>query len=141
MGEGISAFGTTLKIGDGAEPEVFAAIAEVTNISGPGMSMDTVDITSHGSAGGWKEYAGGLLDGGEIKLELNFLPGNASQQSLNTAMAARAKKNFKLEFPDTPATTWSFAAFVTNFEPSAPVDGKLGASATLKITGQPTLSA
>jgi predicted secreted protein len=141
MGEGISAFGTTLKIGDGAEPEVFGAIAEVTNISGPGMRMDTVDITSHGSAGGWKEYAGGLLDGGEIKLELNFLPGNASHQSLSAAMVARVKKNFKLEFPDTPATTWSFAAFVTNFEPSAPVDGKLGASATLKITGQPTLSA
>lgn len=141
MGEGISAFGTTLKIGDGATPEVFSAIAEVTNVGGPGMSMDTVDITSHGSAGGWKEYAGGLLDGGEIKLELNFLPGNTSQQSLSTALSARSKKNFKLVFPDTPATTWSFAAFVTNFEPSAPVDGKLGASVTLKITGQPTLTA
>jgi predicted secreted protein len=141
MGEGISAFGTTLKIGDGASPEVFSDIAEVTNISGPGMSMDTIDVTNHGSAGGWKEYAGGLLDGGEVKLELNFLPADTSQKLLATTLAARTKKNFKLEFPDTANTTWSFSAFVTNFEPSAPVDGKLGASVTLKITGQPALSA
>ena len=103
--------------------------------------MDTVDITSHTAAGGWKEYAGGLLDGGEVKLELNFLPANTSQHLLTTAMSARTKKNFKIEFPDTAHTTWTFSAFVTNFEPSAPVDGKLSASATLKITGQPTLSA
>ena len=141
MGEGISAFGTSLKIGDGASTEVFTALAEVTGITGPGMSMDTVDIISHTAAGGWKEYAGGLLDGGEIKLELNFLPANTSQHLLTTAMAARTKKNFKIEFPDTAHTTWTFSAFVTNFEPSAPVDGKLSASATLKITGQPTLSA
>ena len=56
MSEAISAFGTTLKIGDGATPEVFAAIAEVTNVGGPGMSLDTVDITHPSSTGGWKEY-------------------------------------------------------------------------------------
>lgn len=141
MSEATSAFGTTLKIGDGATPEVFSAIAEVTNVGGPGMSLETIDVTSDSSPGGWKEYVGGLLDGGEIKLELNFAPGNATHQALAAAMGSRAKKNFKLVFPDTPATTWSFAAFVTNFEPSAPADGKLGASATLKITGQPTLTA
>jgi len=140
MSEAISAFGTTLKIGDGATPEVFTPIAEVTNVGGPGMSMDTVDITHHSSPGGWKEYTGGLLDGGEIKLELNFLPANATQESLITALSARTKKNFQLLFPDSAATTWDFSAFVTNFEPSAPVDGKLGASVTLKITGQPTLA-
>ena len=44
MGEGISAFGTTLKIGDGATPEVFAAIAEVTNVGGPGMNLQVANL-------------------------------------------------------------------------------------------------
>ena len=39
---GISAFGTTLTIATDT-------IAELTNISGPGVSADTVDITSHQS--------------------------------------------------------------------------------------------
>jgi len=52
----------------------------------------------------------------------------------------RTKRNFQLVFPDVGATTWAFAAYVTGFEPSAPVDDLLGASVTLKITGQPTLA-
>ena len=140
MSEAMSGFGTKLKIGDGADPEVFTELAEVNSVSGPGIALDTIDVTHDASPGGYKEYAAGLLDGGEIKLELNFLPANATQTGLLTALASRAAKNFKLEFPDSTVTTWSFAAFVTNFEPSAPVDGKLGASVTLKITGQPTLA-
>jgi len=140
MDEGMSGFGTKLKIGDGASPEVFSEIAAVSSVSGPGISLDTIDVTTDDSPGGYKQYAAGLLDAGEIKLELNFLPANTSQTGLLTALASRAAKNFKLVFPDTAATTWSFSAFVTNFEPSAPVDGKLSTSVTLKITGQPTLA-
>ncbi|MFA5162091.1 MAG: phage tail tube protein [Elusimicrobiales bacterium] len=140
MSEAISGFGTKLKMGDGASPEVFSDIAAVSKVGGPGVSLDTIDVTADDSPGGYKEYAAGLLDAGEIKLELNFLPANASQTGLLTALTSRAAKNFKLVFPDTANTTWSFSAFVTNFEPDAPVDGKLAASVTLKITGQPTLA-
>ena len=140
MSEAISGFGTKLKMGDGASPEVFSDIAAVSKVGGPGVSLDTIDVTADDSPGGYKEYAAGLLDAGEIKLELNFLPANASQAGLLTALTSRAAKNFKLVFPDTANTTWSFSAFVTNFEPDAPVDGKLAASVTLKITGQPTLA-
>ncbi|MFA5160920.1 MAG: phage tail tube protein [Elusimicrobiales bacterium] len=140
MSEAISGFGTKLKMGDGASPEVFSDIAAVSKVGGPGVSLDTIDVTADDSPGGYKEYAAGLLDAGEIKLELNFLPANASQTGLLTALTSRAAKHFKLVFPDTANTTWSFSAFVTNFEPDAPVDGKLAASVTLKITGQPTLA-
>ena len=46
---GINAFGTQLKRGDGAGPEVFTSIADATGISGPGLSRETLDVTSHGS--------------------------------------------------------------------------------------------
>lgn len=143
MSNAKSAFGTLLKIGDGGGTEQFTAIAEVANISGPGISLDTVDVTHHGSAGGFKEYVGGLLDGGEIKAELNYIPTDATHNAtagLLKDLKNKTKRNFQLVFPDGSSTTWSFAAFVTNFEPTAPVDGKLGASVTFKITGQPTLA-
>jgi len=140
----ISSFGTLLKIGDGGSPtETFATIAEVADISGPGLSMDTEDVTNHSSAGGWKEYIGTLLDGGEISFDINYTPTaathNASTGLIND-MENKTKRNFKLVFPDTGATTWSFAAFVTGFEPGEPVSGKLSASVGLKISGQPTLA-
>ncbi|KKL69977.1 hypothetical protein LCGC14_2109540, partial [marine sediment metagenome] len=48
--------------------------------------------------------------------------------------------NFQLIFPDSGTTTWSFAALVTGFEPSAPVDGPLTASVSMLISGKPAIA-
>ncbi|MGE5553295.1 MAG: phage tail tube protein [Betaproteobacteria bacterium] len=144
MSNAISAFGTLLKIGDGATPtENFTTIAEVTNISGPGFALETAEATSHSSPGGWREYIATLLDAGEVTFDINFLPTDPTHgysTGLLRDMVNRTKRNFKLVFPDASNTTWTFAAFVTGFEPSEPIDDKLSASVTLKITGQPILA-
>lgn len=140
---GISAFGTLLKIGDGGSPESFSTITEVTNIGGPSLSMDTIEVTHHGSTGGWREFVGGLLDGGDVTFEINYDPADSTHDAstgLINDMENRTVRNFQLVFPDTGVTTWSFAALVTGFEPSEPIDDKLAASVTLKISGQPTLA-
>ncbi len=143
MTNALSAFGTLLKIGDGGGTEVFTAIAEVTKLSGPSLSLDTIDATHDASPGGFKECVAGLLDAGEVKFDVNYKPTETTHNAtagLLRDMVNKTKRNFKLVFPDSGSTTWSFSAFVTKFEPDAPVDGKLGASITLKITGQPTLA-
>jgi len=134
MSDGIAAYGTILAI-EGS------AIAEVNSLSGPGLSLDPIEITHHESPDAWKEFVGGLLDAGEIPLDVNFIPtatthtANASGSLLYT-MISRAAAAFTLTWPD--STAWSFDALVTAFEPSAPVDDKLGASVTLKLTGAPS---
>jgi len=137
----MSAFGTLLKLGDGEEPEAFTAIAEVTELSGPGMSLEPLELTHHESTGAWKEFTGGLLDGGEISLSVNFLPTNSTHTGLRDVMVSRVARNFQLVFPDSAATTWQFAALVTGYEPKEPVGGKLSADIKLKLTGQPNFSA
>jgi len=140
---GISAFGTLLQIGDGGSPESFTTIAEVSSISGPSLSLDAVEITHHSSTDGWREFVGGLLDGGEVSFDINFLPTDATHNAstgLLADMMNRTRRNFKLVFPDSGSTTWSFTALVTAFEPAEPTDDKLAASVTLKLTGKPTLT-
>ncbi len=137
-----AAYGTLLKIGDGGGPETFTTIAEVTNISGPSLSLAAIEATSMDS-GGWEESIGGVKSGGEVSFDLSYLPTHATHDA-STGLIADLKnavaRNFQLVFPDAGGTTWSFTALVTAFEPSAPVDGRLQASVTLKITGQPTLA-
>ncbi len=141
---GISAFGTLLKIGDGGTPtEVFTTVAEVSNIGGPSLTLDAIEITHHSSPDGWREYIGGLLEGGEVSLDVNFNPTGATHSytsGLIKDMVNRTVRNFQLVFPNVGATTWTFAALVTSFEPSEPIDDKLSASITLKVTGKPTLA-
>ncbi len=143
MSEAIAAFGTLLKIGDAATPtENFTAVAEVVNITGPNLSMDPIEVTHQGSAGGWKEFIGGLLDGGEVTCDINYIPTETTQNAtagLINDMENKTVRNFKLVFSDIGNSTWAFPALVTGFEPSAPVEDKLAVTVTLKVSGQPTL--
>lgn len=143
MTDGISSFGTYLKIGDGATPEAFTTIAEVLDIAGPDLSLDTEDATSHDSTGGWEEVIGTILRSGEVTFDVNYNPAGATHDAstgLIADMVARTRRNFQLVFPDSGNTTWAFTALVTSFAPAAPVAGVLRASLTLKPTGQPTLA-
>lgn len=136
-------FGVLLKKGDGASPEVFTSIAELTGLSGPGLSMDTVEATHTGSSGNYREYIAGLLDAGEVSFDVNFLPADSTQDESTGLLADkknRTLRNFQIVWPDSGNTTWSFAAFVTSFEPSSPIDDRMTASVTLKISGDPTLA-
>ncbi len=141
--QALSAFGTLLKIGDGGGPEAFTTIAEVTDIKGPGLSMDAVEVTSHDSPNAVKEKIAGLKEVGELTFSINYVP-TAATHNATTGLIRdwknRTKRNFQLVFPDTGATTWSFAALVTNFQPTAPVDGKLAADVTLTPAGDATLA-
>lgn len=143
MTQATSGFGTLLQIGDGGGPESFTSIAEVSSITGPSLSLDTAEATHHTSPGGWDEHIATLLRGGEVGFEVNFLPADATQSfstGLLKDMTDKTLRNFQIVFPDPGTTTWAFAAFVTGFEPAAPVDDKLAASVTLMISGQPTLA-
>lgn len=117
-------------------------IAELTNIGGIEISLDAIDVTSHQSADSFKEYVGGLLDVGEVSIEGNFIPGDTNGQvGLLTDMLAKTLQSFVIAFPAATGTTWSFSALVTKFKAAdAPVDGVLPFSASLKISGKPTLA-
>lgn len=132
-----SAFGTKLLRGA-------VEIAQVQNISGPGLSLDTEDVTSHDSASGWEELVGTILRSGEISLDLVYDPAAATHKNASGGllydMISRTATTFTLTFPSSPAVSWSFSAFVTGFEPSAPHDGALTAAVKMKITGAPTLA-
>lgn len=135
---GLDAFGTQLKRGDGGSPEAFTAIANCTNITPPGLSRNTYDATTHGSPDGWMEFVGGLKDGGEVSVDVNYDP--ADHDAFVEDFDDATPRNYQIVFPDDLSTTWSFTAILTGFEPEAPHDGLLTATLTWKVSGKPTLS-
>jgi predicted secreted protein len=135
---GLDAFGTQLQRGDGATPtETFSPIANVTDITPPGIERETYDVTAHDSEDGWREFIGGLKDGGEVEIELNYDP--REHDSLVADFADGVPRNYKVVWPNTLGS-WAFKAILTNFEPEAPHDDKLAASATFKVSGKPTIT-
>ena len=128
-----SGFGSLLKRGA-------TAVAEITSISGPSISRDTIELTHMESPSGYKEYIGGLADAGEVTIDGNFLPTNATQLAIVTDMlGTAASQTWTILWADTGATTWTFTAFPTAFSPSAPSNDKMSFSATFKISGPITV--
>jgi hypothetical protein len=140
---GIAAFGTLFKMGDGASPENFTTIAEVTDISGPELGTDTEDGTHHSSTGGYEEVIATILRTGTVTLTIQYDPTDATHDASTGLIYEWTQKtttNYQLVFPDTSSTTWTLPCKVTGFTPAAPVGGKLTAEVTLKVDGQPTLA-
>jgi predicted secreted protein len=117
-----------------ANPPTYVAIAEVTNITPPPMTRDVIDATNMDSPNGWREFIEGLKDGGECSISLNFLPGSAGDERLR-GLQTEGATPIKIRFPG--GVEWGFDAFCTGYTPTVPVDDKMTADATFKITGEP----
>jgi predicted secreted protein len=136
---GLDAFGIKLQRGDGLTPtEGFVAIANVTSVKGPEVERETYDVTAHDSPNGWREFIGGLKDGGEVSVEVNYDP--RAHDPLISDFEDSAPRNYKMLFPGTLGS-WAFAAILSGFSQEAPVDDKLSAELTFKVSGKPTITA
>ena len=127
-------------------------IADLTNISGPTMSAEEIDVSSHDSDGSFREFVAGFLDPGEISLEGN-LTVDGGVFSLLTAFNDRTNREFAVVFPATGTSTaalstgswishwlgWAFEGTVTGVETAAPFDDKASFSATVRVSGAPVL--
>lgn len=130
----IVAYGTTLTRGG-------TVVAELNGISPPKLALETQDVTHLTSDNSYREYIGTVLDGGDVNIGGNLLVGDAGQVGLITDMEAKTIQDFIITFPSTVTATWTFKALVTGFEVGELLlDGKVSFTATLKVSGKPTLA-
>ena len=136
---GLDAFGASLERSDMESVPTFTEVANVTSISGPSISRNVYDVTAHDSVDAYMEFIGGLKDGGELSFDLNWDPGDQTHEGLFSDLDDLVPRDYKLVLPNDIAE-FAFEAILTAFEVGLPVDDKLTAAVTYKITGAPTLT-
>ncbi|HUT12399.1 MAG TPA: phage tail tube protein [Thermoguttaceae bacterium] len=123
----VSAYGTVIDFAT-------VAYAGVKSISGPGVSVDMLDVSTHDAGTGYRTFVPGLADGGELTVEAVFDDAN---EAIVAAHLATPYNNsvlaIEITFPGD--IVWAFNAFISGYEPSAAVDGDCTATITLKVTG------
>lgn len=123
--------------------QAYTPIVSVTNFGGLPLSVDTEDVTAHDSVGAWEEVVATIIRSGTLKLDINYDPDGATHAAatgLLYKLNNQLLTHYQLDFPDAGATRFSFVAYVTGFEPGAPVEGKLSATVSFKTDGVPTLN-
>ena len=145
---GVSAYGTLFGVSTAMSsltlstmPASWDYIGELTGISGPSISVDTIDVTTHDSStNAYRQFVAGLIDGGEVTLEGNLLTAGAGDEMIELA-ETRENICFRVKFPQgSTGWDWLFAGSVNSYETDAPHDGKIGFSAGVKLTGQPFMT-
>jgi hypothetical protein len=91
-----------------------------------------------------REYLAAQSTQADVTFKCNFLPDDTTQGFATTGILKDYEdgvlRNFELLFPDPGATKASFAAYVANIQPTAPVGSALELNVTLRITGPVTWS-
>lgn len=120
---------------DGTSTGTFAKVGRIRDVTPPSLSRDAVETTDMESTDRWREYIGGLKDGGEVSFEITFDPGSTETTTFMGDLNDDDAGYYKLIFPDT--SEWGFAGLLTGFEPSTPIGDKMMANVTFKLTGKP----
>ena len=121
----------------------YAAIGQVKDISGPSISRGTVDVTDHDSTDGWREFIGGLVDGGEVSFIVAHDRGNAQHTALWTSLSSDTctVPAWQLTLNVcSGSAVWTFDGFLTGLSPSTPVEGENTWEIAVKVTGKATLA-
>jgi len=112
-------------------------VAFIQSIGGSDATRASVDVTTFDSTAKWSEFITGLLDGGEITVELLY---DETQYDLWDDRLAAVAEVWKITFPD--SSTYTFTGFVTAVgKPSAGTGDALTYNMTIKITGVPVFAA
>lgn len=102
--------------------------AEILDVTPPGASRESVQSSHMGTTAAHTFLPTDLVDWGELVVEMAFAPGT-------TPPITSVSEQIVITFPDSAASTWTFNGFMTGFEPAVPLEDRMTATATIKITG------
>lgn len=139
--------GTTITFGTSA------FTATLTNLSGPNMSIDDVDVSHMGTTLRVKEYTPGMLEPGEISCDVLFDPSQLKDAppfsdnyiASGWSNAASETESITIQWPpaagETTGAKTVFDGYIKSIEPTTPLDGVVTASMTVKVSGIPVFTA
>jgi hypothetical protein len=132
----ISGHGTILARAKAATPLTFENIAEVGDITAPGLTRNEFEgLTQDRNI---DAYVLGVLRRDAMTLALNFLPDDGTHDHLTGLIKALITEpppveGYRMTFPG--GLAWIMSGQVKGVQPTAPVDGKLSATVTLRFSG------
>jgi predicted secreted protein len=140
MSDALIGWNTAFSLDDASG--TLTAIAEVISVTPPNPQTADVEVTHFKSANRRREYIAGLIEDGEGTIEINFVPGSASDVILRAAVNDGAVRSYRIVVPD-GNTGWQIDGdcIVKGYERNIPIDDRMTATITVRFTGASTEAA
>ena len=137
MSDAMIGYGTKYAIMDTSEsPQIFYEIGEVFDVVPGEESTDRVDVTHYQSPDRRREFVAGLIDPGEASFQINWIPGDETDEFLRAARTAGDTRTHRITFPNNVTVT--FDAIVLAYSKAIPMEDKMTATVTVAVSGAET---
>lgn len=140
MSDALIGWGAGVQLHNGT---TLVELDEVVSFPLPEDQADEIEVTHLKSPDRRREYIAGLIDGGTVEVELNYVPNSETDQLIRAARSAADVRTIVFTIPDGD-TGWEIttSAFVQGYArgPVA-VDQKMNAVVRFRITGAQTEAA
>ena len=131
--------GFLLDYDDPDTPGLWHHVVEVEDITGPGETTDTIDITNQDSDGGYKEYAATLQDGGTVTFPSHLIPSNNEQVTMLTHKHNKTLLYWRIRIANSGYAAY-FNGLITGTALAFPRGGVAGINITIKVSGPVTIT-
>lgn len=134
MSDALIGYNTEYAIETGEDTNIFVDLLEVTEVTPPEIDVGEEEVTHYKSPNRSREYIPTLSDNGNAVVMMNYLPNSTSDARILELRASGQKLLHRITFPN--GVTITYEGFVKNYviDPM-PIDGKLTARLTVRISG------
>lgn len=134
----------TILAWDPAGGSSYTDIGQIFEITPPGISRTSIDVSEHDNTDAWMEFIKGMKDPGELTFGVVYDPALGTHDATTGILSDWDEDstipNWRVTFPDAGATVWTFPGFQTNTSPGTPLDDKMTMNVTVKVSSKPTLA-
>lgn len=129
-------WGGTLELAFASNPSERVLIRETRDFTLPSETTGTEEATHTHSPNRVQEFIATTTDGGDLAFDMNLVPGSESDRYL---ISTRGKRlTWWYTFPS--GEQFIGTGLRTAYNKTAPVDGRMAADVTIKISGEPFLT-
>ena len=132
---------TAVGIGLGAEfwlddaADSLTQLSEILSVALPNSQVEDVEATHMASTR--REFIAGLVDDGEGTIEMNYVPGSATDVLIRAAVNDGVTRDYKAVLQVADGSTWEVTGdcIVKGYERMTPIDDRMTATMTIRFTG------
>lgn len=132
MPDGKLGYGSTVRIGRGATP-AWKELALIGDIEMPDEQVDEVEVTHMKSPGRRRQFIAGLIDSGELAVPMNYIPNSETDVLCKELKASGEEVIIEITLT-ADGDPEQFTGFLKGYGRTAPVDDKMTAEATFRLS-------
>ncbi len=126
-------YGTRFYMQEDAEADELTKLGEVFNVGMPNEQRGEAEATHYESPGQTKEFIATLIDPGELVINLNWVPGDATDDILVAAKASGEVLIMRTVPPG--GQMFTYPGIVKGLERDVPIEDRMTNQVTIRVAG------